>query len=290
MGKTKYLVMDVDGTLTDGKLYIGHECEEIKAFNVKDGCGILLVLPEYNITPIIITSRASRIVENRCKELNIIDLYQGVKEKLLKLSEAVNGDLDQVAYVGDDLPDIPCMEAVKRAGGLALCPSDAIPEIKLLSDYVSGFKAGEGAVRDIINYIVHIQAKEDNVCIKRVIERILSGDYSDGIIEGNPYVVQEYSTKDEKDCIIESHRHHIDIQYMLEGHEVFKMYSSNGLTCLDKYNEESDAEYWKDGVVSAYNILGPGSLIVVYNGQPHKGAMMLDKSERVKKLVCKVSI
>ncbi len=153
MGKIKYLVMDVDGTLTDGKIYMGENGEIAKAFNIKDGCGILLILPKYEITPIIITARSSKIVENRCKEIGITELYQGVKDKLKMLREVVGDDFSSVAYAGDDLPDIPCMEAVKKSGGLVLCPSDAISEVFCLADYISSFKAGEGAIRDCINYL-----------------------------------------------------------------------------------------------------------------------------------------
>ena len=75
----KFLVMDVDGTLTDGKIYMGSNGEVMKAFNIKDGCGIAMVLPKYGITPVIITARESKILENRCKELNITELHQGSK-------------------------------------------------------------------------------------------------------------------------------------------------------------------------------------------------------------------
>ena len=69
----KYFVMDVDGTLTDGKIYMGQIDEAVKAFNIKDGAGISHVLPKYNIKPIVITARNSKILENRCKELNIVE-------------------------------------------------------------------------------------------------------------------------------------------------------------------------------------------------------------------------
>ena len=78
----KFLIMDVDGTLTDGKIYMGNKGELFKAFDVKDGCGIKDILPEYGIIPVIITARQSDILKRRCEELNIINLYQGVRHKL----------------------------------------------------------------------------------------------------------------------------------------------------------------------------------------------------------------
>lgn len=290
MGLIKFLVMDVDGTLTDGKIYMGQEGELAKAFDIKDGCGILLILPKYGITPIIITARKSSILEKRCKEIGITELYQGVKDKLAKLREIVGDCLSSVAYAGDDLPDIPCMEAVKKAGGRVLCPADAIPEIKALADYVSGYRAGDGAIRDSINYLVQNKKVDAESRVRRVIDAILTEEYSDGFIDGNPYAIQEYETKEEADCVLESHRRHIDVQFLIEGHEKFKTYMTNGLTYLGEYNEENDTEYYQGGFVASHSVLVPGSLIVVYNGKPHKGAIQWDKPEKVKKLVCKIEV
>jgi len=288
MGRIKYLVMDVDGTLTNGKIYMGQDGESVKAFDIKDGCGILLVLPKYDIVPVIITARKSMILENRCRELNIYELHQGIHDKLSKLKEIVGEDLGSVAYTGDDLPDIPCMNAVKNGGGQVLCPSDAIPEIKMIADYVSGYKAGEGAIRDCINYLIQNSEGRIEYRVREVIEAIISGNFSDGYIAGNPFTIQEYETVDEEKCIIESHRHHIDVQYIIEGHEEFKTYLSHGLTSSGVYDADRDVEYWQGGVVASHSILVPGSLIVVYSGQPHKGAIKQGKVEKVRKLVCKI--
>ena len=81
MGKIKYLVMDVDGTLTDGKIYMGENGEVMKAFNIKDGYAISYFLPSNGIIPIVITGRKSKIVENRCKELGITEVHQGCIDK-----------------------------------------------------------------------------------------------------------------------------------------------------------------------------------------------------------------
>lgn len=156
----KLLVLDVDGTLTDGKLYIGNNGELFKAFDVKDGCGIHDILPQKNIEPVIITARESDIVKHRCKELNINLLYQGVRNKSSKLEEICsqfgfianeNGEYKEVAYVGDDLVDIPVM---KRAG-LKACPADASWQVRELADIISNYNGGSGAVREIIEYICY---------------------------------------------------------------------------------------------------------------------------------------
>jgi len=156
MSNIRFLVMDVDGTMTDGKIYMGPDGEVFKAFDIKDGCGIYLILPRLNIVPVVITARKSRIVERRCEELNIEEIHQGSKDKLATLNEILNrydSDLGSVAYMGDDLPDIPCMEAVKKAGGVIVCPADAIDEIKKFADYISVRNAGDGAVRECIEYL-----------------------------------------------------------------------------------------------------------------------------------------
>ena len=103
--KIKLFAMDVDGTLTDGNIYMGNDGELCKAFNVKDGLGIKL-LKDSGIVPAIITGRTSKIVENRCKELHIEELYQGVKNKaatLTALMEKYHLDASEVAYIGDDM-------------------------------------------------------------------------------------------------------------------------------------------------------------------------------------------
>jgi len=294
MSNIRFMVMDVDGTLTDGKIYMGQDNELFKAFNIKDGAGIGLILPKYDIIPVIITARESKILENRCKELNITELYQGSKNKLETLQDIMDKystDLRSVAYAGDDLPDIPCMEKVKESGGLVVCPADAIPEIKSIADYVSGYKAGEGAIRDCINYLTLRKQDDIEERIKKAIEWIKAGEYKDGSLpDGSRYTIQEYMTKPEIDCILETHRRHIDIQYILEGTEELKIYNTNCLTSVGTYDEEKDAEFWKDGIVSNHSILVPGSFIVIYANQPHKGAIKHKRSEKVKKLVCKIEI
>jgi len=149
----KYLVMDVDGTLTDGKIYISNTGEFMKAFNIKDGAGIHDILIPAGIIPVIITGRTSDIVLNRCKELGITEVYQGVGNKIEKLIE-ITDDLNTIAYIGDDINDMVCMKPIKEAGGVIGCPADAVKSVMELSDYITPHNGGDGAVRDFIEWLV----------------------------------------------------------------------------------------------------------------------------------------
>lgn len=145
--------MDVDGTLTDGKLYIGDQGEVFKKFDVKDGYGIHDLLRQYDIIPMIITGRQSKILEYRANELGISHLFQGVKDKigLLKgLAEQYSLSLQEISFIGDDLNDIECMKMC----GLSGCPSDAVSEVRKIVDYISPRQGGDGAVRDFIEYVI----------------------------------------------------------------------------------------------------------------------------------------
>ena len=149
----KYLVMDVDGTLTDGKIYMGAHGEMMKAFNIKDGCGIHDIAIPGGIIPVIITGRTSEIVKKRCGELGIQQVYQGIKNKIEQLN-SIADDLSQVAYIGDDINDLSCMIPVKEAGGVVGSPADAVERVKEISDFVALHNGGDGAVRDFIEWII----------------------------------------------------------------------------------------------------------------------------------------
>lgn len=145
--------MDVDGTLTDGKIYMGNDGEVMKAFSIKDGCGIHDILIPAGITPVIITGRKSKILENRCKEIGIKDIHQGVSNKIEKLL-SVTSDLSTVAYAGDDINDLSAMNRVKEAGGKIGCPADAVKKVKDIADFISSKSGGDGAVREFIEWLV----------------------------------------------------------------------------------------------------------------------------------------
>mgnify|MGYP001851988749 CR=1 FL=1 len=154
----RILFMDIDGTLTDGKIYIGFSGEVMKAFDVKDGYAIHDLLPKHNIVPVIVTGRTSVIVENRAKELGIQELYQGIHDKtkiLNQIIEKYKVSFEEVAYIGDDYMDLPCMKRCAISG----CPSDAVKEVKDICDYVCQNKGGNGAVREFIEWLIQ-QKKE----------------------------------------------------------------------------------------------------------------------------------
>jgi 3-deoxy-D-manno-octulosonate 8-phosphate phosphatase (KDO 8-P phosphatase) len=153
--KIKMLVMDVDGTLTDGKIYMSATGEAFKAFNIKDGYTIY-TLDKIGIIPVIITGRESQIVARRAEELKIKEIHQGVGNKLAKLQEvaARHGvSMDEIAYIGDDYNDVECMEACGFTG----CPQDAEEDIKPKVDYVCKTKSGEGALREFVKQIMNRQ-------------------------------------------------------------------------------------------------------------------------------------
>lgn len=149
----KYLVMDVDGTLTDGKIYMSNSGELCKAFNIKDGCGIHDIVIPAGIIPVVITGRISDIVLNRCREIGIEKAYQGVSNKIEKLKE-ITDDLSTVAYIGDDINDLSCMIPIKKAGGIVGCPADAVQSIRGIADFISKKDGGDGAVREFIEWLV----------------------------------------------------------------------------------------------------------------------------------------
>ncbi|MBD5537986.1 MAG: HAD hydrolase family protein [Lachnospiraceae bacterium] len=154
----RYVVFDVDGTLTDGKIYMGENGEVMKCFSIKDGCGIKDIMPKHNLVPIVITARKSQIVENRCKELGIDRYYQGCSDKVKKLDELaielnctqnVDGIYPEIAYMGDDIIDIPVMKVC----GLKGCPNDAAHQVKEVADFVSTKNGGDGAAREFIEWL-----------------------------------------------------------------------------------------------------------------------------------------
>lgn len=155
MNNIKLLIMDVDGTLTDGKIYISSQGEIMKAFSVKDGLGIVK-LHSKGIIPVIITGRNSEIVTQRSRELNIQEVIQGVSNKVeivKKMIKKYNCNVNEVAYIGDDENDIESMKIC----GIKGCPADAEKVIKEIADFISNCRGGEGAVREFIEYVIDLE-------------------------------------------------------------------------------------------------------------------------------------
>lgn len=153
----KYLLMDVDGTLTDGKIYIGGGGEVMKAFHAKDGYGIHELLPAHGVTPVIVTGRKSAIVEQRCRELEITELYQGIRDKRAFLetwARERSVSMETVAYIGDDDNDLAAMRIVRDGGGIVACPADASQHVRTLAHYAAPYAGGCGAVRNVIEWLI----------------------------------------------------------------------------------------------------------------------------------------
>ena len=153
--KIKLLALDVDGVLTDGTIYISPAGEVFKGFNAKDGMGISCALRS-GLQIAVITGRQSPIVQRRCEELGITLLQQGVKDKRLALQQMAQElglAREEIAYMGDDLNDIPAF----AAAGLNLVPNDASIEALAVADVITKAKGGRGAVREAVTMILAAQ-------------------------------------------------------------------------------------------------------------------------------------
>jgi 3-deoxy-D-manno-octulosonate 8-phosphate phosphatase (KDO 8-P phosphatase) len=155
--KVRMLVLDVDGVLTDGRLYYGNAGEELKAFNIKDGLGIKL-LQKAGIPVAIITGRSSDLVLRRAGELGIEHLVQGREDKLTALEELCEQcDLSPTdcAYMGDDLPDLSAI----AAAGLGMTVADGTGAVRAAADWCSEARGGDGAVREACEFILTSQGR-----------------------------------------------------------------------------------------------------------------------------------
>jgi 3-deoxy-D-manno-octulosonate 8-phosphate phosphatase (KDO 8-P phosphatase) len=150
--RVRLLALDVDGVLTDGCIYYGNSGEELKAFNIKDGLGIKL-LQSAGVSVAIITGRSSDIVQRRASELGISEIIQGREDKLTalqQLAQRLDIDLQECAYMGDDLPDL----AAIRAAGVGMTVADAVATVASHSDWQSQSAGGHGAVREACEYLL----------------------------------------------------------------------------------------------------------------------------------------
>jgi len=155
--KIKIIIMDVDGTLTDGTLLLLPDGEELKSYNVRDGLGILLAHLA-GLKTGIISGKASKPLEKRAERLKISALYQGILDKKPVLHEILHKhgiSIQEAAYMGDDLGDLEVIKSVGLAGAVA----DAHPEIKKHSHFISSHPGGKGAVREFIEFILEAQDK-----------------------------------------------------------------------------------------------------------------------------------
>ncbi|HET9106450.1 MAG TPA: HAD hydrolase family protein [Steroidobacteraceae bacterium] len=148
----RLLVLDVDGVLTDGRLYYGTRGETLKVFHVRDGLGMKL-LTAAGIAVAVISGRRSGMTVRRCRELGIRYVFQGVEDKLAtfhRLRERLELASRVCACVGDDVPDVPLMREV----GLAFAVADAHPEARSAAHVVTRLPGGKGAVREVCDYLL----------------------------------------------------------------------------------------------------------------------------------------
>lgn len=157
----KLLLLDVDGVLTDGRLYYGNSGEELKAFDIQDGLGIKL-LQKGGVKVGIITGRRSALLQRRAEELAISPLVQGREDKWLALNEILEDldvSLEEIAFVGDDLPDL----AVIKRVGLGITPANGSHILASQADWQTNNRGGDGAVREVAELILGAQDKLESI-------------------------------------------------------------------------------------------------------------------------------
>tara|TARA_R110000737_G_scaffold25195_7_gene43900 strand:- start:1568 stop:2113 length:546 start_codon:yes stop_codon:yes gene_type:complete len=151
----KLFVCDIDGVFSDGRIYLGNNGEELKAFHTKDGYGVK-ALGASGVDVAVITGRKSNIVQTRMTALNVKHIVQGEENKLPALKAmiaALQLTPEQVAYIGDDMPDSACLNYV----GFSIAVNDAHPAILKLCDYTTYTRGGFGAVRETCDLIMQSQ-------------------------------------------------------------------------------------------------------------------------------------
>lgn len=168
MKKIKALVLDADGVLTDSKIYISDSGKEMKAFNSKDGLGLKLI-QQAGLKVAIITGRSSKALEHRCREIGIEHLFEKIEDKLVVLEQLAatwEYGMDEIAFMGDDVVDLPAMARC----GLTFAPADAQEIVKTRATHVTKQKGGEGAVREAIEIIFRETGLYDQV-MRRYLEK-----------------------------------------------------------------------------------------------------------------------
>lgn len=163
----KLIVLDVDGTLTDGKLYIDDKDNSLKAFDVKDGFAIAQWI-KYGGLVAIITGKTSVIVKRRAEELGIQELVQGAGNKVAELKKILDKyqiSLEETAYMGDDINDLGVMSIV----GMSAAPKNAVKEVLDRVNFISSKNGGDGAVREFFEKVM-----KENGMWEKVVERYLN--------------------------------------------------------------------------------------------------------------------
>ncbi len=155
----RLVIFDVDGVLTDGRLLFGSDGTEFKAFHIRDGHGIKM-LQRDGVDVAIISGRSALAVERRMAELAVKHVYLGAQDKAAALEDLLartNVSAEQVAYVGDDIIDIPVMRRV----GLAIAVQDADPFVKRHAHWLTPSNGGRGAARDVSEFLLEARGRLD---------------------------------------------------------------------------------------------------------------------------------
>ena len=155
--KIKLLLLDVDGVMTDGGIVMNHKGEEIKRFDARDGHGIRLLITS-GVQVGLLTGRSSRAVTHRARDLGIRMVYQKASNKMeayQKIKKKTGLSDPEIAYVGDDIVDLPVLRRV----GLAMTVNDADEGVKGTVDYVTKQRGGRGAVREVVELLLQAQGK-----------------------------------------------------------------------------------------------------------------------------------
>ena len=150
--RVRLVILDVDGVLTDGRLYFGADGEALKVFDVRDGHGVHL-LRQAGLGVALLSARSSPIVAQRAGELDIAPVLQGERDKLAGLDRLLaqtGATAARCAYMGDDLPDLPVMAKV----GFAAAVADAVPEVRRAAHWIAQAEGGRGAVRALAEYVL----------------------------------------------------------------------------------------------------------------------------------------
>jgi 3-deoxy-D-manno-octulosonate 8-phosphate phosphatase (KDO 8-P phosphatase) len=155
LSQVKAFIFDVDGVLTDGSLLALASGEQVRAFNIKDGFAIRHAINKgYQVA--VISGRQEEGVRKRLQSLDVSEIYLGVPDKQVVFEAYIrkyNLNTQEIAYMGDDIPDL----AVMQQCGVAACPEDAVPDVMWVANYISSKAGGQGAVRELIEAVMKIQ-------------------------------------------------------------------------------------------------------------------------------------
>jgi 3-deoxy-D-manno-octulosonate 8-phosphate phosphatase (KDO 8-P phosphatase) len=157
----RVLLFDVDGVMTDGGVYLDADGRELKRFSIKDGAALALA-PKLGLMTGLVSARASAATSTRAEELGMAIVMQGVankREALAGIMASHGVQAREIAYMGDDLVDLPILAAV----GLAACPADAATEVRAAAHWVSAHPGGQGAVREFIEVVLQARGQWDDV-------------------------------------------------------------------------------------------------------------------------------